>query len=119
MHAVVTEMRFHFIVECILPLSSLKTYSVLISHTGTHTHAHIHTHTHTHTHTHPPQLNESRMIKHYQYGDWSEDQAPVNAAGIIDLIGVLQKTQHMGGGGPIVVHDRYDVIWHMSKCRKH
>ena len=71
---------------------------------------------HTHTHTHS-QLNESRVVKHYQFVDWTEDSVPMNAAGIIDLIGVLQKTQHMSGGGPIVAHDRYDVmmiVWHPS-----
>ena len=55
-------------------------------------------------------INESRVIKHYQYSDWLEDTMPTNAATVIDLIGVLQKSQHMLGGGPIVVHDRWAVV---------
>lgn len=51
-------------------------------------------------------INESRVLKHYQYLDWPEWQSPSNATVIIDLIGILQKTQHMAGGGPIIVHDR-------------
>ena len=51
-------------------------------------------------------INESRVIKHFQYQDWLEHQTPPNAAAIIDLIGVLQRTQHMCGGGPIIVHDK-------------
>ena len=51
-------------------------------------------------------INESRTIKQYQYSDWLEDQSPITATAIIDLIGVLQKMQHMNGGGPIIVHDR-------------
>ena len=51
-------------------------------------------------------INESRTIKQYQYTDWLEDQNPANASAIIDLIGVLQKSQHNNGGGPIIVHDR-------------
>lgn len=51
-------------------------------------------------------INESRIIKHFQYSDWTEGQTPPNAAAVIDLIGVLQKTQHTCGGGPIIVHDR-------------
>ena len=54
-----------------------------------------------------PQINESRVLKHYQYTDWLEEAVPPNSAAIIDLIGVLQKAQHQNGGGPIVLHDRY------------
>ncbi|XP_064387090.1 receptor-type tyrosine-protein phosphatase S-like isoform X2 [Halichondria panicea] len=54
-------------------------------------------------------INESRVIKHYQYSDWLEDTMPTNAATVIDLIGVLQKSQHMLGGGPIVVHDSSSI----------
>lgn len=51
-------------------------------------------------------INEGRVIKHFQYSDWHEGQSPQNAASVIDLIGVLQKTQHTCGGGPIIVHDK-------------
>lgn len=51
-------------------------------------------------------INESRVIKHYQYSGWQEGQSPATAAAVIDLIGLLQKTQHMCGGGPIIVHDK-------------
>ena len=51
-------------------------------------------------------INESRTIKQYQYTDWLENLNPSNASAIIDLIGVLQKSQHNNGGGPIIVHDR-------------
>ena len=54
------------------------------------------------------QVNESRVLKHYQYTEWTEDAAPANSAAVIDLIGVLQKAQHQNGGGPIVLHDRSD-----------
>lgn len=51
-------------------------------------------------------VNDSRLIKQYQYTDWLDGQAPPTAAHIIDLIGAVQKTQHTCGGGPIVIHDR-------------
>ena len=51
-------------------------------------------------------INESRSIKHFQYSEWLEGESPANAAAVIDLIGVVQKTQHMSGRGPIIVHDR-------------
>ena len=51
-------------------------------------------------------INESRTIKHFQYSDWPEGQSPPNAADVIDLIGVVQKTQHSSGRGPIIVHDK-------------
>ena len=51
-------------------------------------------------------IDESRTIKHYQHSDWLEWQAPLNTAAVIDLIGVVQKTQHTCGGGPIIVHDK-------------
>ena len=51
-------------------------------------------------------INEGRVIKHFQYSDWLESQSPPNAAAVIDLIGVVQKTQHTCGGGPIIVHDK-------------
>ena len=51
-------------------------------------------------------INESRVVKHFQYCEWLEKQAPSTAATVIDLIGVLQKTQHTCGGGPIIVHDK-------------
>ena len=52
------------------------------------------------------QVNESRVLRHYQYVEWTEDTAPPNSTAVIDLIGVLQKAQHQNGGGPIVLHDR-------------
>jgi len=38
-------------------------------------------------------------LHQYQYIDWSEDHCPINAAAVVDLIGVLQKTQLQLGGG--------------------
>ena len=52
-------------------------------------------------------INESRTIKHYHYEDWLEAKSPASAVDIIDVIGVLQKAQNKGGGGPIIVHDKY------------
>lgn len=61
----------------------------------------------------PPsrQINESRVLKHFQYTEWPEDEIPTNSTAIIDLIGVLQKAQHQNGGGPIVLHDRYIQVY--------
>jgi protein tyrosine phosphatase len=50
-------------------------------------------------------VNESRVLRHYQYVEWTEDAVPPNSTAVIDLIGVLQKAQHQNGGGPIVLHD--------------
>ena len=38
-------------------------------------------------------INEGRVIRQYQYIEWPEDHCPINAAAIIDLVGVLQKAQ--------------------------
>ncbi len=51
-------------------------------------------------------INESRTIRHYHYDSWLENHAPSSATELIDLIGVLQKTQNKNGGGPIIVHDK-------------
>eukprot|EP00058_Branchiostoma_floridae_P015868 XP_002601356.1 hypothetical protein BRAFLDRAFT_82720 [Branchiostoma floridae] len=45
-----------------------------------------------------------REIHHYHVHDWSTNDVPQNANGILDLIGQLQKHQMKTGNGPITVH---------------
>ena len=45
-------------------------------------------------------------MKQFQYTDWSEDHCPTNSSIVIDLIGLMHKTQHQGGWGPVIIHDR-------------
>ena len=49
--------------------------------------------------------HEKRDVWHYQYSGWPKEQSPSDPAAVIDLIGVLQKSQHVSGG-PVIAHDR-------------
>ena len=48
---------------------------------------------------------EKRVVQHYQYLGWLEEQSPSNPAEVVDLIEVLQKSQQVSGG-PVIAHDR-------------
>ncbi|XP_019621131.1 PREDICTED: receptor-type tyrosine-protein phosphatase alpha-like [Branchiostoma belcheri] len=47
---------------------------------------------------------KSRTIHQFHFHAWPQYGAPDNAAGIIDLIGQVQKQQQLSGNGPITVH---------------
>ena len=55
---------------------------------------------------HPIQENESRSITQFHYTTWPDHGVPDSGAGILDLIGQVQKKQQLSGNGPITVHDR-------------
>ncbi|XP_078575223.1 receptor-type tyrosine-protein phosphatase alpha-like [Branchiostoma floridae x Branchiostoma japonicum] len=50
------------------------------------------------------QESPQREIHHYHFHDWSTNDVPQNASGILDVIGQLQKHQMKTGNGPITVH---------------
>eukprot|EP00058_Branchiostoma_floridae_P015854 XP_002601342.1 hypothetical protein BRAFLDRAFT_59175 [Branchiostoma floridae] len=47
---------------------------------------------------------KSRNVHQFHFHGWPEHGAPDNAAGIIDLIGQVQKQQQLSGNGPITIH---------------
>jgi len=46
----------------------------------------------------------SRTIKHFQYINWPDNSYPQSAAGLVDLIGRVQKWHQQNSVGQIVVH---------------
>ncbi|XP_078575862.1 uncharacterized protein LOC144861738 isoform X2 [Branchiostoma floridae x Branchiostoma japonicum] len=47
---------------------------------------------------------KSRTVQQFHFHGWPEVGIPDNAAGMIDLIGQVQKQQQQSGNGPITVH---------------
>ncbi|XP_065904181.1 receptor-type tyrosine-protein phosphatase alpha-like [Dysidea avara] len=49
--------------------------------------------------------NSSLPVRHFQFSTWPEGgNVPENSAGLIDLIGQIQKWQQHSGNKPIIVH---------------
>ncbi|CAH1243536.1 PTPRA [Branchiostoma lanceolatum] len=48
--------------------------------------------------------DETRTVQQFHFHGWPEVGVPDNAAGMIDLIGQVQKQQQQSGNGPITVH---------------
>ncbi|CAH1242713.1 PTPRA [Branchiostoma lanceolatum] len=58
----------------------------------------------TFTVTHAKQEGKPRTVQQFHFHGWPEVGIPDNAAGMIDLIGQVQKQQQQSGNGPITVH---------------
>jgi len=50
------------------------------------------------------QSGSSRMIRHFQFTSWPDNQTPQNGSGIIDFIGQIQKWQLQTGDRTVIVH---------------
>ncbi|XP_065197878.1 mucin-3B-like isoform X2 [Sycon ciliatum] len=48
--------------------------------------------------------SQSRTVHHFQYMGWPERGVPESGAGILDLIGQVQRRQMNSGNKPVVVH---------------
>ncbi|XP_053098389.1 receptor-type tyrosine-protein phosphatase F-like isoform X2 [Pangasianodon hypophthalmus] len=74
--------------------------------------------------------SQSRMIRQFQFTDWSEQGLPETSEGFIVFIGQVHKTnEKFGQDGPITVHCRtstscvtkqlWSIIWRVSTTMQH